>query len=306
MRITRRSLLLAIGGRALAQQGATFSSDVQVVSLLANVRDHDGAVVKSLTKDDFVLLEDGVPQTIRYFAQESDLRLTVGLLVDTSRSQTGVLDQERRASAAFLRQVLREDKDQGCVVHFDKRVETLQGLTSSRANLEAALERLHVPGEYATLVFSAVRDTSENLMRQQTGRKALILLTDGVAYKDPVSIGTAIEFAQRADTILYAIRMADHIAAYRPVRALMLKEASAKGKSGLQRMAKETGGGMYEVDKTHSIESIYSRIEESLRNQYSIGYTPQKPGRDGKFRKIKLTVKGRGLVVETRDGYYSR
>jgi hypothetical protein len=127
-------------------------------------------------------------------------------------------------------------------VRFDRSVETLQGLTSSRPDLEAALMRLRVPGEYATLIFSAIRDTSENNMRKQTGRKALILLTDGVAYKDPVSIGTAIEFAQRADTILYAIRFADRIAAHRPVRALVLKEASAKGKEACSAWRRKPEG----------------------------------------------------------------
>jgi VWFA-related protein len=299
-------LVLAISSSAWAQEGPTISVKVNVVSLLATVHDRDGGVVKNLTPDDFVLREDGVPQTISYFSRETDLPLTVGLLVDTSRSQTGVLEQERRASKTFLDQTLREGKDRAFVVHFDESVETLEELTSSRSELASALNRLRVPGNYATLIFSAIRDSSENVMRKQEGRKALILLTDGVAYKDPISIETAIEFAQRADTIIFAIRFSDHISVRRPVKAAILAAASERGKNGLKRMAEETGGVSYEVTKDQSIEAIYSKIEDVLRNQYSIGYAPGRPASDGKYHKIKLTTKDRHVTVRTRDGYYAK
>jgi VWFA-related protein len=307
MKSALKILIVAIIAVGLsAQDVSTFSSKVNVVSLLATVHDRDGGVVKNLTPDDFVLLEDGVQQKIRYFSQEADLPLIVGLLVDTSRSQSGVLEQERRASAEFLDQVLRPGKDQAFVVHFDKRVETLQGLTSSRSELASALGQLTIPGEFATLIYTAIRDSSENVMRQQPGRKAFILLTDGVAFKDPKSMETAIEFAQRADTIIYSIRFSDHIKVYRPVRAAILATASERGKHGMQRMAEETGGVWYEVTKEHPIEAIYSQIEDALRNQYSIGYTPGRSEADGKYHKIKLTAKDRHLIVNTRDGYYAK
>jgi VWFA-related protein len=178
-------LLAAVALEVSGQQGPTISSRVNVVTLFATVHDADGKVVKDLTPDDFVLLEDGVPQKIDYFSQESNLPLTIGLLVDTSRSQTGVLEQERRASYTFLDQVLREGKDQAFVVHFDIEVAPLQGPTSSRDALELALARLKIPERNSTLVFSAI-----------------ILLSDGVAYKENTSITEAIEYAQRADTII--------------------------------------------------------------------------------------------------------
>jgi VWFA-related protein len=303
MKISRRSLLLGIAAKALAQE-TTFSTNVKVVSLLATVQDKDGKIIKDLTQDDFRLEEDGKPQTIRYFSRESDLPLTVGLLVDTSRSQTGVLETERRASATFLDQVLREGKDQACIVSFDTKVTTLQGLTSSKKDLAIALSQLRIPGEIATYLFSAIRETSETVMRKQPGRKAFILLTDGVAFRDPSSIGAAIEFAQRADTILYSVRMSDRVP-IRPIRAAVLGVAKERGKQGLERMSRETGGTSYEVTNTQSIEEIYRRIEDALRNQYSIGYTPQRPLGDGKYRKIKLSTKDRHLIVKTRDGYYA-
>jgi VWFA-related protein len=144
--------MFGVAVRALAQQ-PTFSTEVKVVTLLATVHDRDGAIVTNLNREDFVVEEDGVPQTIRYFSRESDLPLTLGLLVDTSRSQIGVLERERRASYGFLDQVLREDKDQAFVAHFDIGVEILQDLTSSRTRLAAALDKLTIPRRASTLLY---------------------------------------------------------------------------------------------------------------------------------------------------------
>jgi VWFA-related protein len=290
----------------LAQDVPSLSVNVNVVSILATVHHRDGRIIKSLTAEDFILQEDGVPQKIRYFAHESDLPLTVGLLVDTSRSQQGVLAQESHASSAFFNQVLREGKDQAFVVKFDTRVETLQGLTSSRNELASALNQLAIPEDYATLLYSAVRQSSEETMEKQAGRKALIVLTDGVAYRDDTSIGTAIEFAQRADTILYSIRFSDPVQAYRPFRAAILSAAKERGKVELQRMAKETGGVSFGVTRKQSIDAIYSEIEETLRSQYSIGYTPSRAGPDGKYHKIKLVTTDQRLTVDARDGYFAK
>jgi len=298
--------IAAAAGALCAQQAPKISSKVDVVTLFATVHDADGKVVKNLTKDEFILKQDGVPQKITYFSQESDLPLTIGLLVDTSTSQKGVLDQERRASNSFLDEVLREDKDQAFVAYFDKHVGIAEGLTSSRSELASALDQLKIPPEVGTLIFTAIRECSEDVMKPEPGRKAFILLTDGVAFKDPNSITTAIEFAQRADTILYSIRFADPIPLDQPVLGLVLRAASAHGKKGLLRMAKETGGVMYEVTKDQSIEAIYAQIEDALRSQYSIGYTPTPQAADGKYHKIKLTTKDRHQVVHARDGYYAK
>src|SRR5271165_5775100 len=138
MKIALPILILAVAPGAWAQKAPTISVHVNVVTLFATVHDQAGRVVKNLPPDDFVLLEDGVPQKIDYFSQETDLPLTIELLVDSSRSQTGVLEQERRASYTFLVQVLRQDKDRAFVVHFDTQVETLQEPTSSRGELESA------------------------------------------------------------------------------------------------------------------------------------------------------------------------
>jgi VWFA-related protein len=305
------------------------------------VRDKQGRIVQNLTKDDFDLSEEGRPQVIKYFSQESNLPLTLGLLVDTSMSQRRVLGQERTASERFLQQVLREDKDQAFVIHFDHDVELLQDLTSSRKKLAAALEQLELPqqqqqrqrggwsgpggrgpggqrGQHGggTSLYDSVLLASDELMKQQTGRKALIMLTDGVDNGSRVSLSSAIESAQRADTLVYSILFADPEAyggfggggfggprmgrrggGYPPRR-----EEHPDGKKILQRLSKETGGGFFEVSKKQTIEKIYDQIQEELRNQYSLGYTPDA---GTGYRKIQLTVKKNGLIVQTRDGYYA-
>jgi VWFA-related protein len=203
--ITIGLLVIALG---LYGQDSTFFADVRVVSLLATVRERDGRFVKGLTKEDFVLQEDGRPQPIGYFVQESNLPLAIGLLVDTSCSQIRVLESERTASYKFLDQVLRGD-DMAFLLHFDYRVSLLQGFTSSREDLATAFSRLSRPKHFNTLLFDAIHDASEQLMRKQGGRKAFVVLSDGGDARSKCSISTAIEFAQRADTIIYSVLFAD-------------------------------------------------------------------------------------------------
>ena len=306
------ALLLALAFPCIPQT-ATFSSDVNVVSLLATVRDRSGAIVTDLTKDDFRLEEDGHPQTIRYFSRESGLPLILCLLVDTSRSMQTVFDPERLASNRFFEQVLRPDRDLAAVVHFDVRVETLQGFTASREKLAAALDRLAIPPRPATLLYDGVKQSSEDLMRPQAGRKAFILLSDGMDVRSETSIGTAIEYAQRADTIIYSILFPHRAGAGRRggrgginITIGRSNPAQLRGPKTMQRLARETGGGFFTVKAATSIDSIYAQIEDELRNQYSIGYTPVRVDRDGKYRKLKLTTVKKGLTVRTRDGYYPK
>ncbi|HYL76655.1 MAG TPA: VWA domain-containing protein [Bryobacteraceae bacterium] len=343
--LSRRRLLfsgvsLALAGRSLrAQKDTTFTADVRVVNVFATVRDKHGAIVRNLTKGDFQLEEDGRPQVIRYFTQESDLPLTLGLLVDTSLSQRRVLGQERTASYRFIDRVLREDKDQTFVIHFDREVELLQDLTSSRKKLDAALAQLELPesqrpswgggrgqgrrpgghGGGGTSLHDSVLLASDELMKKQTGRKALIVLSDGVDNGSKVPLTSAIESAQRADTLVYSILFADQEAypAWAGGGGRMGRrggggypggrrpENRVDGKKVLQRLSLETGGGFFEVSKKQNIDKIYDQIQEELRNQYSLGYTPDRADAGAGYRKIRLMAKQSGLIVQTRDGYYA-
>ena len=327
-----------------------FSSDVKVVSVLATVHDKKGVIVRNLLKDDFSLQEDGRAQIIKYFSQQTDQPLTLGLLVDTSGSQRRVLGKERDASRAFIRQVLREDKDQTFLIHFDREVELLQDLTPSKKKLEDALDQMTASeprqlqrrqaggggGGYpgggqggrrgvgvGTALYDSVLLASNELMRKQSGRKALIMLSDGVDMGSKVGISDSIEAAQRADTLVYSILFADK-QAYGTGRgggfggmgggrrggggrggSYPRAGGRPDGKKVLQRIAEETGGSFFEVSEKHPIEKVYSQIEEELRNQYSLGYTSDATSGPG-FRKISVTTKNKNMLVQTRQGYYAK
>jgi VWFA-related protein len=326
--------------------------EVKTVSVLATVRDKHGKIISNLTKDDFQLDEDGRPQTINYFAHESDLPLRLGLLVDTSLSQRRVLDQERSASYSFLDKLLRQDKDLAFVIHFDREVELLQDFTPSRPQLQAALQKLSTPqfdggggsnggggggsgngggggggrgrGSHGggTLLYDAIFLGSDELMSKQQGRKALIVLSDGVDHGSRETMAEAIATAQRADTIIYSILFADEEENYsRPGGFGMgghgggmgggrgggrypQQEQRPDGKKILEQISKETGGRMFKVTKKETVDAIYAEIEEDLRNQYSLGYTPDKGNTVG-YHKIHLAVgKQKDLNIQARDGYY--
>src|ERR1700723_1364181 len=327
---------------------ATIAVDVRVVTLPVTVRDKHGKIVQDLTKDDFTLQEDNRPETIKYFSKDTNLPLTLGLLVDTSRSQTNVLEAERNASRSFLEQMLVQEKEKAFLIHFDREVELLQDLTSSREKLQAGLEQLDTPsfsntsagsggaggiggggsgrshghGGGGTLLYDSIYLASNELMKKQQGRKALIILTDGVDHGSKESLNTAIASAQRADTAVYSILFADEDAygsggrggygghggyggGGRGGGGRYPQQDRPDGKKVLERISKETGGQLFEVKKKLPIEEIYEQIEEELRNQYSLAYTPDRPGDDSTYHLIHVTVNQKDLIVQAREGYYS-
>jgi len=338
--------LILTGGRLRGQQKPDVTVQVKVVNVPATVRDKHGKIVSNLTKDEFLLEEDGRPQTVHYFSHESNLPLTLGLLVDTSLSQRRVLDEERRASASFLDQMLRPEKDQAFLIHFDFEVELLQDLTSSPEKLRSALAALQAPqfaqtsggnspgqgpggyprrrggsGGYqrggGTLLYDAVFLASDELMKKQTGRKAVVVLSDGVDHGSKESLRNAIEAAQRADTIVYSILFKDEehlgggfggypgMGRHGGGPGRYPQEAYPDGKKILEQMSRETGGRLFEVSGKQPVERIYAQIEEELRNQYSLGYTPDRTDPGAGYHKISLKTKQKDLVVEAREGYYA-
>ncbi len=346
-------LAVLLAGQLLpGQQAPTFSSQVNVVNVLATVRNKHGQIVSNLTKDDFTLEEDGRPQTIGYFAPVTDLPLTLGLLVDTSWSQRRVLDEERAASKNFLLQVVRENKDKAFLIHFDQEVELLQDLTSSSQKLEAALDLLQTPEHRpdsdsdpadgtqghgsrhgGTQMCDAIYLASNELMKKQPGRKAVIVFSDGVDRGSKETLESAIESAQRADTVVYSILfkgdqeheghggfsgpemgrggmggggMGRHGGGPGGRGQRPAEESRPDGKKVLERISMETGGRFFEVTKKETTEQIYTSIQEELRSQYSLGYTPEKTGAgSGGYHKILLKTKQKDLVVQTREGYYA-
>ena len=294
------------------QEEPTFSTDVKVVNVLATVRNKKGQIIRDLSQEDFAISENGRSQNIRYFARESDLPLTLGMMVDTSMSQRRVLDAERGASFRFFDQVLRADKDRIFIMQFDMSVQLSQELTSSRRKLDDALiyvdtptnRQLQIPTSAGTLLYDAVVKASKEIMKNQHGRKALIVLSDGVDIGSESTIAEAIDAAVKSDTIIYSILFSDPGAYSIPLfgRGVL----GPDGKGHLMHLAQETGGGFFEVSKKQSIEQVYDILQEELRSQYSLGYVSDEPVRISEFRKLQLTVKTKGLVVQARDKYWAQ
>ncbi len=309
LNISRREFGISAASllRLRAQDTATFKTGVKVVNVLATVRTKKGEIIRNLEKDDFSLAENGHPQSIRYFARQSDLPLTIGLMVDTSMSQRRVMAAERGASFRFLEQVLRDATDQVFIMQFDMAIIMRQKLTSSFKQLNDALvdvdtptrQELSVPTSKGTVLYDAVVKASKDVMQDQRGRKALILLTDGVDVGSDASLMDAIEAAQRADVLVYSILFSDP-------GAYGFSFGGPDGAGALRRISRDTGAGFFEVSKKHGIDQMFEAIEDELRSQYSIGYVSDEPVRISEWRSIQLTARPKGLLVQARERYWAQ
>jgi len=294
----------------------TFKANVDVVQLFFNVKDRKGGLIANLPKENFDVLEDGKSQTIKYFSANSDLPLTLGILIDSSGSQMRVLDMEKQVGGAFLQNILT-DKDVAFVMSFDVSVDLLHDFTSNARALKAALNTAKintggadcsgVPGmgggpvpcigkQKGTLLYDAVSLASHDKMSEQVDRKAMILLTDGQDYGSQYSLRDAVEAAQKADTIVYVLLCADRSA---------YAFGEYGGDSAMKKLTAETGGRVIEVgNKTEKLKAAFDQISQELRSQYSVGYVPTNPVKDGKFRKLEIRSK-EGSKIQARSGYFA-
>jgi len=293
---------------------APISVDVNVVSILASVRDKHNGLVANLEKNDFSILEDGKPQTIKYFTRETDLPLTIGLLIDVSRSQENLIDIERRAASAFFSQVLQK-KDEAFLISFGEDSELLQDFTNSARLLTAGMNDLKVssgvggfgPGPVptvgqprGTVLYDAVYVASNEKLKGEVGRKVIVVITDGVDEGSKVKIDDAIEAAQKADAVIYSIDYSD--SAFYGFGGFSM---TGGGYSALKRMSDETGGHVWEVDRRHPLDEVFKELQDEMRSQYSIGYTPINDQKDGSYRKLDIRTTDKTLKVQARKGYYA-
>ena len=293
----------------LPQAGATLKVTTAVVNVYAVVRQKSGRLVPDLTKDDFVLEEDQQPQVIRYFSREADTPLTMGILVDTSPSQGRVLDVEKREAEAFLREVMRP-KDLTFVLHFDVDVELDQDFTADLRRLDDAIEAgeingggVRTPGTFptdsqgATHLYDAVYLSARELLKNEVGRKVLILLTDGEDQGSKVKLEAALEAAQKSDVIIYSVDIHD--------RSFYFRQGMGYGgESVLRKLSEETGGRVIQAN-TKDTSEAFQQIARELRTQYLLGYTPTNTKLDGTFRKIEVKVRTGNVKVDARRGYYA-
>jgi VWFA-related protein len=291
----------------------TLKVNVQVVNVYFTVKDKHGALVPHLRKDQFQVSEDGKAQSIKYFAAKSNQPLTLGLLIDTSGSQQAVLPMEKLVGAAFLRDVLTP-KDLAFVINFDINVTLLQDFTDNIGRLRAALEQttindgggsgavgiagagqgtIPVYRPKGTLLYDAVYLASRERLAKESGRKAIVLLTDGGDMGSDETLANAIEAADRADVIVYVILIADR-AHFMP------------GEAEMDKLAKQTGGRVIDVGNDEKkLKRAFRQIQDELRSQYMIGYTPTNGALDGKYRKIELKAIPPDLKIQARKGYFA-
>ena len=299
----------------LGQDTQTLKVNVNLVDVFFSVRDKNGFVT-GLKKNDCQIAEDKTPQTIKNMTQEKNLPLTMGILLDTSASQTNVLPREQEAGARFLKEVLTP-KDQAFLISFDVNVDLLADYTNSprelkrqidKASINAASSSAGVPGigggpfptsnPRGTLLYDAVYLAAHDKLGSQTGRKVLVILTDGGDQGSQETIKSAIEAAQKANTIVYPIMIADR-GFYAQYGAMYT------GSSQMDQLAKETGGRVINVGNNgRKLEDAFDQIQDELRTQYLLSYTPSNRDADGKYRKLEMTC-GQGLKVQARRGYYA-
>ncbi len=293
----------------------TLKVNVNVVQLFFNVKDKKGGLIPSLPKDKFEVFEDHKPQTIKYFSAESDLPLTLGILIDASASQERVLDMEKEVGGSFLSQILRP-KDMAFVMSFDVGVDLLQDFTGNVRRLKTALNSAKIntgghvgsiPGmgggpvptanaPRGTLLYDAVYLASHDEMAQQVDRKAMILLTDGEDQGSQYKIKDAIEAAQKADTIVYVLLCADRG---------FYGFGGYSGDSDMKKLTAETGGRVIDVgNKPEKLKAAFDQISQELRTQYNIGYVPTNLARDGSFRRVEIRSKD-GYKIQSRSGYFA-
>jgi len=320
MSLNRREALSLLAGGTLASaqqqpqvQDEVIKIDVDLVNVLCSVRDKKGAYIRDLVKEDFTLTEDGKQQDIRYFSRETDLPLTLGLLVDVSKSQENLIEVERRAAAAFFRSVLKK-KDMAFLISFGSDAELLQDHTGSPQTLERALKELKLSvdpsGIYqgpiptsskprGTIMYDAVMLAASEKLKGEVGRKALVLITDGMDFGSRTTREEAIASAQRADAIIYSIYYVDH-SQYGGGFTI------GGGSDGdLKRMSEATGGRVFHVDRKNTLEDIFAQLQEEMRSQYALSYAPTNPNKDGGFRKIEIKAKNKDHKVLARKGYFA-
>lgn len=304
-----------------ASQEPTIKVGVDLVNLYFTVKTKKGQLIPNLEEKDFKVSEDGKQQTIQHFSHETDLPLTLGLLIDISASQERLIDIERDAAAAFFSSVIRK-KDEAFLISFGKSTELLQDFSNSGHVLAAALRDLRGDGQMpgigpmsipnsgpvpqvgspkGTLLYDAVYLAADEKLKDEVGRKALILITDGDDQGSTYDIKTAIEAAQKSDAIIYSIYYVD--------RGFYMQGGFAFGGGGgegdLKKMSSETGGHVFSVDRKHTLDEIFKEIQDELRNQYSISYVPTNATRDGTFRHIEIKVDNKDYRAQARNGYYA-
>ncbi|MGB0036421.1 MAG: VWA domain-containing protein [Candidatus Acidiferrales bacterium] len=293
--------------QGIPQTQGPLKVQVTLVNVFATVRDKHNGIINDLKKEDFRILEDGQEQKVAFFTRESDMPITLALLIDTSGSMDRVLPAEQDAASRFIKEIMRK-KDEALVISFDLDVNLLADFTQDTAVLERAIRRtvMNAPpagigGTAGTIpnpgggtnLYDAVYLACHDELATEAGRKAVILLTDAEDTGSKLNLKDSVEAAQRADAVIHVLLIRDFMA------------TSGVGPSVARKMADDTGGRVIDVHNEKSLEKAFDEISEELRSQYVLGYYPTNLKRDGQFRKIQVQVDRPDMKILARKGYYS-
>jgi VWFA-related protein len=271
---------------------------VDLVDVQFSVVDRNGRFVPNLTARDFLVEEDGRRQEIRNFARENELPLTLGLLIDTSPSVRPVFDEEKVTASRFLESILRS-KDLALVIGFDRSVTLVQDFTENTKLLRRSIDDLEIGG--GTSLYDAVYLVCEEKLRDEAGRKAIIVISDGEDTTRKVRFNDALIAAHQSDSVIYAISNS--------VRGGLFSGRRRPSYGGdvatLRRFTDETGGTTFVVSNENGFKRIFDQIAQELRTQYSLGYHSTNTARDGKYRQIRIIPRDSSHTVRARKGYYA-
>lgn len=296
------------------QTSQTLKSGVALVNVFATVRDKRHAIVSGLTQDDFKVYEDGVEQKVAFFSKEMNLPITLAILIDTSGSQQSVLGAEQDTASRFVHEIMRK-RDEAIVISFDTDVNLLADFTEDPSVLERAIRRTQInavgaggvvtPGTVpqgnnagGTNFYDAVYLACHDELASEAGRKAVIVLTDAEDTGSQLSLPEAIESAERADTVVHVLLLAD-------VMGYFSQGMGYNGGAVANKMAGDTGGRVIAVRSEKSLEKAFDELAEELRSQYVLSYYPSNEKKDGTFRKIKVETTKDDLKALARRGYYA-
>ena len=290
----------------------TLKVQVNLVNVYFSVRDKSGFIT-NLHKDDCTIFEDKAAQKTKNFTQEKNLPLTIGILLDTSGSQRNVLPLEQQSGAEFLKDVLTP-KDEAFLISFDINVNLLADYTNSPREIKRSIDSAEINtgagtgsvtgngSARGTLLFDAVYLAAHDKLRQEAGRKILVLLTDGGDQGSQETLKTATAAAQKANAIVYVILLSDRGFYGGGFGGINLADT---GERDMQKLATDTGGRVINVGNNgKKLEEAFDQIQDELRTQYLASFTPTNAKIDGTFRILNVTCQP-GQKIQARKGYYA-
>jgi Ca-activated chloride channel homolog len=268
--------------------------NVELINVLFTVADRKGKLVTDLNKSDLKLYEDNKAQTITNFSRETDLPLTIALVIDTSTSIRDRFKFEQEAAIDFLYRTLRPKKDKAFLITFDSAIELVQDYTDNPEILSKAIRQIRPGG--GTKMLDAIYLTCQEKLKSETGRKIMILISDGDDNLSLETLTSTLEMAQKSDVAIFAI--STNSSGFFGITA-------PKADKNLKRLAEETGGRAFFPFKAEDLSSSFQDIGAELRSQYSLAYRSSNATRDGSFRSIKIETERKNLKVKSRKGYYA-